>query len=189
MKRLLSLIVAVSLILTLSTCGRVAPEPEPDYIAMMVYAACNGDIEAGHDAQRLLCESRQLQTEDGCLVCFDELYSLSRAICCRFGGGHYSDELRFCMGELLLNRVEADTYPDTLEEVIENAAEEGLFDTNRYENCTNPDFSSASVAIRLLMGERMMEESVLYMSSERRDGFYSMYCSTIWGNTYFYKEE
>ena len=189
MKKLLSVFIAAGLIFTLSTCGRKEPEPEPDYMAMMLNAVCTGDVDAGIMAQNLLCESRQMQNEEGCMVCFEELYRLSRAIHCRFGGGHFSDELRLCMGELLLNRLAAEAYPDTLEEVIENAAGEGILDLDSYISCVKPDYNSASVALRLLLGERMMESSVVDMSSERREGVYSTYCSTIWGNTYFYKGE
>lgn len=187
MKKAVLLIMALALVGLLSTCGRAAPEPEPDYDGMLLKAASEGDLDFGRSVQELMLR----KAEEDKLACeplsFDRLYLLSRAVSSRFGGSRYSDELRLCMGELLLNRLASPDFPDTLEEVVLSAVDEGLISREAFEACLHPDRSSAAAALRLLRGERMMDSDVVYMSSEKRSGVYSMFCSSIWGNTYFYK--
>lgn len=185
MKKAVSLMMALLLALSLCTCVRAAPDPEPDYEGQMLHAAVTGDMEAGREAEELMHQHALETGAEAGRLSFDMLLLLSRAICCRFGGEHYSDELRLCMGELLLNRLDAPGFPDTLEGVISQAAAEGLIVHEAFNACLHPDSGSAEAALRLLRGERMMEADVLYMSGERRGEVYSMFCSSIWGNTYF----
>ena len=117
-KQYISLAAAALLVFFLSTCARRPEEPEPDYLGMMIQAAQQGDVEAGRQAQELwelsLAENKREETP----MSFDQLYLLSRLIHFKYGHYRYSNELRMCAGEVILNRMASAEYPDTMEEVI-----------------------------------------------------------------------
>ncbi len=45
------------------------------------------------------------------------------------------------------------------------------------------------MALRLLLGERMLEPSVVLLTDYPADGIYAMFCDRLLGNTYFYKSD
>lgn len=186
MKKLVSLAAALCLMFSLSTCARAKPEPEPDYLGEMLRFAATGDISAGHQVEQQLIMSAEDGKYSGPQPDFDELYMLSRAISCQFGNSRYSDELRLCAGELILNRLASPEYPDTLKGVILQK-EKSPCSQDAFEACLCPGAASAEAAMRLLLGERMLGPTVVEQSSERREGVYAMFCNELMGNVYFYE--
>ncbi len=189
MKKLVSLLLVIAAALCLTTCAERLPEPEPDYLALMVKAAIAGDVDAGRSLQAARDVSSQSAQADFVPVSFDELYLLSRYIEYRYGSYRCSDDLRFCAGELVLNRVASPEYPDTLEAVIFQPGELGEIDTATFAVCLNPTRPCVNVALRLLMGERQMENSVVIESARPANDIYAMFCDRLLGNTYYYKSE
>lgn len=189
MKKLVSLLLVIAAALCLTTCAERLPEPEPDYLALMVKAAIAGDVDAGRSLQAARDVSSQSAQTDFVPVSFDELYLLSRYIEYRYGSYRCSDDLRFCAGELVLNRVASPEYPDTLETVIFQPGELGEIDTAAFAACLNPTRPCVNVALRLLMGERQMENSVVIESARPANDIYAMFCDRLLGNTYYYKSE
>lgn len=189
MKKLVSLLLVIAAALCLTTCAERLPEPEPDYLVLMVKAAIAGDVDAGRSLQAARDVSSQSAQADFVPVSFDELYLLSRYIEYRYGSYRCSDDLRFCAGELVLNRVASPEYPDTLEAVIFQPGELGEIDTAAFAVCLNPTRPCVNVALRLLMGERQMENSVVIESARPANDIYAMFCDRLLGNTYYYKSE
>lgn len=187
MKKLVSLLLVIAAALCLTTCAERLPEPEPDYLALMVKAAIAGDVDAGRSLQAAREASSQSAQADFVPVSFDELYLLSRYIEYRYGSYRCSDDLRFCAGELVLNRVASPEYPDTLEAVIFQPGELGEIDTAAFAACLNPTRPCVNVALRLIMGERQMENSVVIESARPANDIYAMFCDRLLGNTYYYK--
>ena len=187
MKKFFSLTAALCLVFSLSTCAQLI-EPEPDYLGMMFEAAQQGDVQAGREAEELY---RLQAAEKGETVelSFDELYLLSRAIHYKYGHYRYSDELRMCAGEVILNRMASPEYPDSMEEVIFQPGQEAGIDPEAFEQCSCPSKACVDAACRLLSGERMLESSVVLESHSPGKNVYAMFCDNLLGNTYFFKSE
>ena len=189
MKKYFTLAAAFCLALCLSTCARRPEEPEPDYLGMMVQAAQQGDVEAGRQAQQL----RQLSMEEKGLtekeLNFDQLYLLSRIIHYKYGHYRYSNELRMCSGEVILNRMASPEYPDTMEDVIFQAGQTNTVDKEEFALCVCPSKACVEAALRLLLGERMLEPEVVLETHYPAEGIYAVFCDDLLGNTYFYKSE
>lgn len=184
MKRVLALLSAMLLCLCLTTCA-FAEEPVPDYLALMEEAAVKGDTKAGLEAENarnaIIVENGSGETK----VSFDELFLLSKLIYSEAGGYWLSDELRFCVGEVVMNRVASPEFPNSIEEVI---YQEGQYDkvcTEEFRLYTLPSASCVDVAMRLLLGERMMEPQVVFQANFRMGEVYSVFCDRLLGYTYF----
>ena len=186
-KKFFSLTAAFCLVFSLTTCARWR-EPEPDYLGMMLQAAQQGDLQAGHEAQELyrLQAAEKGETAE---VSFDELYLLSRAIHYKYGHYRYSDELRMCAGEVILNRMASPEYPDSMEAVIFQPGQDTGIEPEDFEQCTCPSQACVAVACRLLSGERMLEPDVVLESHCPDKNIYAMFCDSLLGNTYFFKSE
>ena len=189
MKKYISLAAAALLVFFLSTCARKPEEPEPDYPGMMMQAAQQGDVDAGRQAQRLWEQSLAESGEEGKVMDFDQLYLLSRLIHFKYGHYRYSNELRMCAGEVMLNRMASPEYPDTLEEVIFQKGIEEEVDEEAFALCVSPSKDCVKAASRLLQGERMLEPEVVLEKHYPAAGVYAMFCNDLLGNTYFYKSE
>ena len=187
MKKFFSLTAALCLVFSLSTCAQLK-EPEPDYLGMMLEAAQQGDVQAGREAEALY---RRQAAEKGESVgmSFDELYLLSRAIHYKYGHYRYSDELRMCAGEVILNRMASPEYPDSMKEVIFQPGQEPEIDPETFEQCSCPSKACVTAACRLLSGERMLERSVVLETHSPGKNVYAMFCDNLLGNTYFFKSE
>lgn len=184
MKRVLTLLSALMLCLGLTTCA-YAEEPEPDYLALMKEAAVNGDREAGLAAEETRNAMIDESGSDEIKISFDELFLLSKLIYSEAGSDWLSDELRFCVGEVVMNRVASSEFPNSIEEVI---YQEGQYDkvcTEEFRFYTLPSASCVDAAARLLLGERMMEPQVVFQSNSRIGEVYSIYCDRRLGYTYF----
>lgn len=189
MKRLISLILVIFAALCLTTCAESIPEPEPDYLYIMVCSAAAGDVSRGREAEQLRDMSTESTLDGYVHVSFDDLYLLSRFLYFRYGSYRCSDELRLCSGEVILNRVASPEYPDTLEGVIFQSGQTDPVDRAAFDECLVPSRACVSVALRLLMGERMLEPSVVLQTDYPAKDVYAMFCDRLLGNTYFYKSE
>jgi len=188
-KKYISLAAAALLVFFLSTCARRPEEPEPDYLGMMIQAAQQGDVDAGRQAQELwelsLAENKREETA----MSFDQLYLLSRLIHFKYGHYRYSNELRMCAGEVILNRVASAEYPNTMEEVIFQKGINEEVNEDAFALCVSPSKDCVKAAVRLLQGERMLEPEVVLETHYPAKGVYAMFCDDLLGNTYFYKSE
>lgn len=188
MKKPFCLLLAVCCALCLTTCAMVQPEPEPDYLAIMAGAAAKGDVRTGREAEQLRALSAAGDA-DYIPVSFDDLYLLSRILYFRYGSYRCSDELRLCAGEVMLNRVASPEYPDNLMDVIYQSGQLNAIDAEAFDACLYPSRECVAVALRLLLGERMLEPSVVLQTDYPASGIYAMFCDRLLGNTYFYKSE
>lgn len=188
MKKLFILLMTLAAAVCLTTCAQTQPEPEPDYLDAMVHAAASGDVRAGHSAQSLR-ELSQGNADDYIPVSFDDLYTLSRYIYLKYGSYRCSDELRLCAGEVVLNRVASPEYPNSIEGVICQSGQVNAVDTRAFDACREPSPECVRVALRLLLGERMLEPSVVLLTDYPADNIYAMFCDRLLGNTYFYKSD
>ena len=189
MKKFISLAAAALLVFFLSTCARRPEEPEPDYLGMMMQAAQQGDVETGREVQQVWEASLARSKSDGQAVPFDQLYLLSRLIHFKYGHYRYSDELRMCAGEVILNRMASPEYPDTMEKVIFQKGIEEEVDEDAFSLCVSPSRDCVRAAARLLQGERMLEPEVVLETHYPAKGVYAVFCDDLLGNTYFYKSE
>lgn len=176
-KLLLSLLLLLSLGF-LSGCA-LEKRPEPDHLALMVDAAVSGDAEKGRAAALAYREALARDGGVGTPVSYDELSLLARFLTSEAGDGWRTEELRLCAGEVLLNRVASPEFPDTLEEVL---AGEGWTP----EDVSLPSRACAEAALRLLLGERMLDEKVVYRSDRAQGGgVYATFCDRRQRFTYF----
>lgn len=190
MKKLVCFAAALVLSLFLNTCAYAQEPPEPDYLAAMAQAAEEGDLETGLEAERLREEQlarlagEDPEAESGTPVSFEELLLLSRLIYSEAGSNWLSDEFRMCVGEVALNRVESPEFPDSLKEVV--------YQEGQYEGVNTEEFKSSlpskecvAVALRLLLGERMLEKQVVFQANFRQGTVYATFSDRVLGHTYF----
>lgn len=184
MKKWISALLALILCPLLSTCA-YAEVPEPDYLGMMVDAAVCGDLEAGVLAAQGWNE--KLLREDSLepAIDFEELFLLSKLITREAGSVWLREELRRCVGEVVLNRMDSPEFPDTMEEVI--------FQDGQYENVDNREFreeflptrACVRAALKALRGERLLPPLVVFQSNGRLGKVHATYCDRVLGFTYF----
>ena len=188
-EKFISLAAAALLVFFLSTCARRPEEPEPDYLGMMMQAAQQGDVETGRQTQQLWETSLAKKKGEEQALSFDQLYLLSRLIHFKYGHYRYSDELRMCAGEVILNRMASPEYPDTMEKVIFQKGIEDEVDEAAFSLCVSPSRNCVRAAARLLQGERMLEPEVVLETHYPSKEIYAVFCDDLLGNTYFYKSE
>lgn len=177
MKKVLLSVLLCFVALCLCTCAKTEPEPTPDYLQLMTEAAHEGSTRLGRRAEVL----RNIQKEEENYLSFDELYLLSRTLCAVYGNARYSDDLRFRVGELILNRMAAEGYPDDMASVIAQL----LGNVREIEECTCPTRACVSIARRLLEGERAMSADVLTISDRPVGEVYASFRDKLLGDTYF----
>lgn len=174
--------------LVISSFTYAEDAPPPDYLAAMTMAAREGDLDAGRAAARernaYIDEHQTGETK----ICFDDLYLLAQFISAEAGSDWLSDEMRLCVGEVALNRVQSQTYPSSLRRVI--------FQRGEFNCCHNlhfkeivPSRDCVSAALRLLLGERMLDESVTYYGPEPQGEIYNTFVDKVLGYTYFCRAE
>lgn len=190
MKKVISVLLSAALTLFLSTCtfAVAAEEDVPDYLRLMTDAVISGDIGSGRLAETRRNAWIDENNSDESKVSFDELYVLSKYIYARAGSIRLSDELRMCVGEVALNRVASPEFPNNLLDVI---LDDGDVPSALSVGQTGgrPNRPSVEAALRLLLGERMMEPSVIYQSKERIGEVYASFADKLLGFTYFCKSE
>ena len=184
------------LLLCLTTC--TFPKETPDYRELLLRAVTAGDAETGRTlaAERNRLIARRVLDERP--VDYDALQLLARLIFAEAGDRLRDEAFRWCVGEMVLNRVDSPEFPDTLEEVV--------FQRGQFLCTTQPEFSDlrpsrscAEIALQLLEGERRMAPQVLYQSPwqigpayvrffDRRLG-YTYFCESVYGELYETEQE
>ncbi|MBO5556014.1 MAG: cell wall hydrolase [Oscillospiraceae bacterium] len=185
MKKLFLLILAGSLLFLFNTCAYMEPPPPPDYLSLMVDAAAEGDLEAGHLAEYSRNHRIDEEQTGEEKVSFDDLYLLSRLIQTEAGSYWVSDEYRLCVGEVVLNRVASPEYPGSLAAVIyqESAYPEAC--TAAFQNDCIPSRPCVHAALDLLLGQRMLAPQVVLQSHHQLEDVYAVYYDKVLGFTYF----
>jgi len=185
MKRAAAMLLAIFMCITLSTCAFPEEPPPPDYLSVMLRAVRQGDAEKGREAEYLrnsLIDEKKL---DEPKVYYDELLLLSKFIQSQAGSIWLTDEFLFCTGEVVMNRVASPDFPDSISEVIYQEGQyEGVL-TEEFQCHLLPSSRAAQAALRLLLGERMMSEDVVYASDKETGELYALYSDARLGYTYF----
>ena len=97
---------------------------------------------------------------------------LTRAIYAEAGGDDCSDETRIMVGNVIINRMNSDWYPDTMEAVLTQYLQYNTFYWTGViwdERASNPSEKEAverayKCAERVLLGERLLPEDVVFQS-------------------------
>ena len=156
-----------------------------DYSSLMKKCCINGDITAGREAEfkrNLKINTLGLDIEE---ISFDELVELSKIITAEAGSSWLPLEWKMMVGEVVLNRVKSVEFPNTVKEVIHqkgqyaNANTKWFADMVPFEDCVD-------AAIRLLGGERIINNSsVVFQSTSRQgSGTYLELYDSYYGYTY-----
>ncbi len=185
MKKLIAILPALLLVMTLFGGAQAAYESDVDYLKIMVSAAKVGDYQTG----RAACVARNEKIDDLGLtnvkIDFDELMLLSKIIYAEAGSNWLSDEWKMCVGEVVLNRVGSPEFPNTIAAVL---AQPGQYygANSRYFNNLIPSERCVLVAVRLLNGERLMDPSVVFQANFRQgSGTHTAVYDRYLGWTYF----
>jgi len=184
MKKLMSLLLALALCAGLIPAARAQTAAPDDGMDAMIAAAAAGDLEAGALAEaernaRIDAEGLPLVK-----VRFAELCLLARLIYAEAGSSWLSDEWKFCVGEVVMNRVASPEFPDTLEEVIYQPGQY-YGRRSRYFASLVPGETEIRAASRLLQGERHMSPAVVFQANfPQGSGTYLHLRDKILGSTY-----
>lgn len=184
MKKLISLLLALALCAGLIPAARAQTAVPDDGMDAMIAAAAAGDLEAGALAEaernaRIDAEGLPLVK-----VRFAELCLLARLIYAEAGSSWLSDEWKFCVGEVVMNRVASPEFPDTLEEVIYQPGQY-YGRRSRYFASLVPGETEIRAASRLLQGERHMSPAVVFQANfPQGSGTYLHLRDKILGSTY-----
>lgn len=101
-----------------------------------------------------------------------EVEYLAIAIYCEAGADYVSDEARYMVGNVILNRVESDIYPNTIAEVLTQYKQYGTFyktgvvwPDRAYTKLESHAVDRARViAADLLQGKRVLDSDVLFQA-------------------------
>ena len=186
MKKTALLLAALLLFLTFPGRAGADYDPEVDYLSIMVRAAACGDIEAGRAAE--ICRNEKIDKtgSDEVKIAFEDLFLLAKIITSEAGSERLSDEWRMCVGEVVLNRVASPEFPGTVQEVIMQEGQYEGVNTDEFLYYLNPTEASVDAALRLLLGERLMEPQVVFQANFPQGGsIYRKYYDSLYGYTYF----
>ena len=152
-------VLLASILLSWLALSSGAPEPqeEPDWLSLLVDAAVAGDREAGLAAAEGWNADEERPPLD-----YDDLVLLAKLITWEAGSAWLSDELRLCVGEVALNRVASPEFPDTLEAVVYQYGQYVGVNTPAFREHFSPTRPCAEVALRLLLGERILQPQVVF---------------------------
>ena len=85
------------------------------------------------------------------------------------GSAWLPDAWQLCVGEVVLNRVASPEFPDTVHDVIYQKGQYSGSGTARFDR-TQPSERSVRLALRLLEGERYMNNPAVVFQSQFRQG-------------------
>ena len=159
---------------------------ETDHLEEMVCAVVEEDFTRGEAAAEARNETLSLLDRGEEAFSFEDLLLLSRIMYAEAGSVWLSDEWKMCVGEVVLNRVASPEFPDTIREVLEQPGQ--YYGKNcRYFDTLRPSELCVRLAVRLLRGERVMDEpSVVFQANFRQGGgVFAEYRDEALGSTYF----
>ncbi len=180
MKRLAIALTALLLSLGMMTCVPAKEPPEPDWLAMLSQAAEAGDREAGLAA----CEGWNAG-EGRPNLDYDELMLLAGFLTRETESPWLSDELRFGLGEVALNRVASPEYPDSLEEVLSQLSLCSAPGDTVSRDIPPPSRRCVELALRLLLGERRLSPLVVTLGPRASGPVHSVFRDLHFGTLYF----
>ena len=175
-----ALALAAALIWLLLGSGGWEEEPEPDWLALLTEAVLSGDREAG-----LAAAAGWNADETRPPLDYDELRLLSKLITWEAGSVWLTDELRMGVGEVVLNRVASPEFPDTLEGVIYQEGQFAGTDTYDFRFALDPSRPCVDAALRLLLGERILEPRVVFEGHAVQGKVHSVFRDLHYGSIYF----
>lgn len=186
MKRLIAVLPVLLLVAALTVPAKAEHQTNVDYSQLMIKAAAAGDLASGHEAERLRNEKIDALGINETKIKFDELLLLSKIIYAEAGSEWLSDDWKMCVGEVVLNRVASPEFPNTVAAVL---AQPGQYygANSRYFNNLLPTERCAGLALRLLKGERVMNDpSVVFQANFRQgSGTHTACYDRYLGWTYF----
>ena len=185
MKRILTLIPAIAIAAALSGGANAAYDPNTNYAQVMVQAAAVGDYATGTAAESARNEKIAGMGLSDKPCTFDDLMLLSKIIYAEAGSEWLSDEWKMCVGEVVLNRVASSEFPNTIAEVL---AQPGQYygANSSYFNRLLPSERCVLGAVRLLNGERLMDDAVVFQANFRQgSGIHTAFYDNLLGWTYF----
>lgn len=185
MKRLIAVMLAAILSFVLATGAFAAYDPEIDYTSVMVEAAVAGDYQTGTEAEQSRNEKIDALGLSATKITFNDLMLLSKIMQAEAGSEWLSDEWKMCVGEVVLNRVASSEFPNTIAEVL---AQPGQYygANSSYFNRLLPSERCVLGAVRLLNGERLMDDAVVFQANFRQgSGIHTAFYDNLLGWTYF----
>lgn len=108
----------------------------------------------------------------------DDLYILSHVIEGEAGSDSNTDEEQLLVANVVLNRVKSGRFPSSIKEVVFAPGQYACVDDGNYYR--QPNIRIINNAKRILSGERVCPENVLYQSNSVQGNIYKKI-----GNTYF----
>ena len=154
------------------------------YLGEMGKAAAAGDIEAGRQAEQYRNEIIDQKGSGEIKISFDDLYLLAKLIYAEAGSDWLNEKFRFCVGEVVMNRVDSPEFPDTVHDVVYQKGQYTSAGTAAFTTLI-PSQDCVDVALRLLQGERQMVPSVVFQSDHEQGEIFSMYTDRRLGTTFF----
>lgn len=145
-----------------------------------IYAAIGNYLE--RNAQS--ASSDETKTEAAPGYTEEELYWLAMAITREAGSDWLTDEHQLLVGNVVLNRVASARYPDTIYDVLH---QKGQYPWAYKGNYTQPTARAYANAERLLEGERVCPENVLFSSQAKHGwGVYKAIKDSMRGTTIYF---
>ncbi len=184
MKKLISLLLALTMAVTLMPAAMAHSGQDEDYMDAMIEAAAAGDMKAGAAAEKERNAIIDAGNTQLVKVKFADLYLLAKIIYAEAGSSWLSEEWKFCVGEVVMNRVASPEFPNTLDGVIYQPGQY-YGRRSRYFASLVPGRTEAAVAARLLQGERHMKASVVFQANfPQGSGTFLRLRDKILGSTY-----
>ena len=98
---------------------------------------------------------------EGCCYSDEDLYLLARVIDAE-ASDICTDEHKMCTGQVILNRMNSNKYPNTLREVVYDKGQYASVENDRLKEEITKE--SLDVARRLLNGEKILPDDVVYQA-------------------------
>lgn len=113
----------------------------------------------------------------------EDLMLLAKVIYSEAGSNWLSDEHQRLVGQVVLNRVADESFPDTIEEVV---YQKGQYSSASRLNSFTPDERTIANARWLLEGNRIAPADVVYQANFPQGSYtYKVITDSILGSTYF----
>ena len=151
--------------------------PKVDYFEAMIVCCADNNAISGRavaaewDARNAVTGEAQYHID------FDDFYLLSKIICNEAGSNWLSLEWKMMVGEVFLNRVASPEFPDTFAGVAYQPSQYSGANSQRFANMI-PTEACAEAALRLLIGERIINDPSVIFQANFRQG------SAVWKTLY-----
>ena len=156
-----------------------------DYDAELIACCVSGDLNRGDKLLAEYFRKQQVLGADAPFFTFYDLFLVSKIIYNEAGSNWLSQEWKMKVGEVLLNRVASPEFPNTVEECVYQRGQYSGSGSSRFKKML-PNEGSARAALRLMKGERLINDpAVVFQSNFRgRSKLYERMYDSVLGNTY-----